>query len=154
MLGNIGSEGRVAGSLLLFLVEVACQLVWLHVFVFMSCFVYVSRNSVNLFTFSFYSLRSPRCCARLHGCKGAGQRCCQQPFGAPTGACELSYSASSRLRFFLEWVHFCIEFDFVDPFWHCACGSAWNDLQRVILRNISLFIFLGGLNFRVRSWLI
>ena len=100
MLGNIGSEGRVAGSLLLFLVEVACQLVWLHVFVFMSCFVYVSRNSVNLFTFSFYSLRSPRCCARLHGCKGAGQRCCQQPFGAPTGACELSYSASSRLRFF------------------------------------------------------
>ena len=37
MLGNIGSEGRVAGSLLLFLVEVACQLVWLHVFLFLSC---------------------------------------------------------------------------------------------------------------------
>ena len=116
---------------------------------FLVLFVYVSRISVNLFTFSFYSLRSPRRCARLHGCKGAGPRCCQQPFGAPTDACELSYSASSRLRFFLEWVHFCIEFDFVDPVWHCVCGSAWNGLQRVTLRNISLSIFLAGLNFRL-----
>ena len=142
MLGNIGSEGRVAGSLLLFCIVS-----------FLCISTLISGQFVHI---SFYSLRSSAALYVPAGARERGRVAANSPLPTcaansplPTCACQLLQCELEK--FFLDWVHFCIESYFVALIWNCTCGSAWNVLLLVILRNSSLSIHLGGLKFRVCS---